>query len=111
MIEIKLTGEQDEIRADMETYLAQQRDANPGRICEDLDVPENVTKQVIYEPVQSESDAGESYIVTVVNDTLPIACTCADFHYRIRRKRELGIRHPVHSCKHMIKAAVRFKRF
>lgn len=112
MIEIKFTGDAAESHAEMVEYLKKVRfDTTEGVRSTALDHPDNVTKQVIYEPVRSTTDHKEVYIVTIVNDTLPVACTCKDFHYSIRKKRERGDRTPIHACKHMKMARARHKRY
>lgn len=112
MIEIKFTGDATETHDEMVEYLKKARPDIQGGVSMQLDAPENVTKQVIHEPVRATSPlSNEYYIVTIINDTLPIACTCKDFHYSIRRKRDKGVRHPLHVCKHMKQAEERFRRF
>lgn len=111
MIKIEFTGDAVAAHAEMVEYLKKARPDIEGIPSAVLNHPDNVTKQVIYEPVRSLSNFNEYYIVTVVNDTLPVSCTCKDFHYSIRRKRDKGQRHPVHSCKHMKMARERFRRF
>jgi len=111
MIEVKFTGDADTIHNAMVGYLKKAMPDIVGRFSTRLDHPDNVTKQVIYEPVKSDKLHNEYYIVTIVNNTLPIACTCKDFHYSIRKKRDRGDRAPIHTCKHMVKARERFRRF
>lgn len=113
MIEIKFTGDPAETRKEMVQYLKGQpatADFSDHRSTK-LDHPDNVTRQVCYEPVASDKVHNEFYIVTIVNNTLAIACTCKDFHYSIRKKRDRGDRAPIHTCKHMKQARERYRRF
>ncbi len=97
MIEIKFTGDAAAAHAEMVEYLKKARPDIEGEPSVELDHPNNVTRQVIYEPVKSSTRPNEFYVVTIINDPLPIACTCADFHYSIRRKRDRGDRQPIHT--------------
>lgn len=112
MIEVKFTGDPKEIDQSMVEFLKKNRPDIEGVPSTKLDHPHNVTRAVIYELVRSmQFGKNEYYVVTLVNDTLPIACTCKDFHYSIRRKADKGMRSPIHSCKHMKQARERFRRF
>ena len=111
MIEVKFTGDPEELQSSMVEFLKKTRPDIEGIPSQHLNHPHNVTKQLIYEPVRSDANFNDYYIVTIINDTLPIACTCKDFHFSIRKKRDRGDRHPLHTCKHINQARERFRRF
>lgn len=111
MLEVKFTGDPESIGSEMVDFLKKNRPNIEGTLSTQLNHPHNVTRAVLYEPVRASRSLNEYYIVTIINDTLPIACTCKDFHYTIRKKRDQGVRHPVHTCKHMRQARERYRRF
>ena len=104
-MEIKFEGTPSEILEQAREYVSQQVQQPSTQI----NVPENVTRQVVHELVKSTHwyRNNEVYIVTLVNDTMPVSCTCPDWHYSIRKKKTNGVRHPTHVCKHMNQARER----
>lgn len=108
MIEIKFTGDPAETANEMRDYL-RSRGGSAA-----IDPPDDVTRAVLYEPVRSDTAANEIYWVTLINDTVPVACTCKGFHYGIRRARAKDLRiakTASFTCKHMRMAHERHKRF
>ena len=110
MIEIKFSGDPVDTANEMREYLRTRGGSGVS-----IDVPDDVTRSVLYEPVRSDSIANEVYWVTLINDTMPVACTCKGFHYGIRRERSKDPRKVVSTkgftCKHMRMAHARHKRF
>jgi hypothetical protein len=108
MIEIKFSGDPVDTANEMREYLRTR-----GGIA--IDAPDDVTRAILYEPVRSDSIANEVYWVTLVNDTMPVACTCKGFHYGMRRERakdpRKGASTKGFTCKHMSMARARHKRF
>ncbi len=108
MMKIEFTGDPAETANEMRDYLrSQSRSAA-------IDPPDDVTRSVLYEPVRSDTITNEIYWVTLINDTMPVACTCKGFHYGIRRERSKDLRKAAtksFTCKHMRMAHARHKRF
>ena len=112
-VELKFEGSPAQCRKQIEEYLGISA-VMAGELSHQQRVPENVTRQVIYEFVESSTSRPfrrEYYAVTLVNDTIPVACTCKDFHYSIRKKKDRGDRNPTHTCKHMRMARERHRQF
>lgn len=117
-MKLEFEGTPTECRKQVEQYLGISAVMvgahSSGEISNQQRVPENVTRQVIYELVESSASHPfhrQYYVVTLINDTIPIACTCKDFHYSIRKSKDRGDRAPRHTCKHMRMAAERYRRF
>lgn len=94
-MEIKFEGTPSEILEQAREYVSQQ-----------VQQPSTQINVVVHELVKSTHwyRNNEVYIVTLVNDTMPVSCTCPDWHYSIRKKKANGgldVRHPTHVCKHM----------